>query len=1067
MPEGPSMSREMRGVRRAAPWVHAALMVLALWGVGLAGSGPEPACRVVRTGGRLELRSPSFSLELETAGGLRALSWTNKLTGKTLSLEGGPELEVDLGPLQGPTVTPSWQVASVEPTKEGAEAELTVRLSAREPALSAAVTYWWSAREPVLHKLAQVSNEGDREVLLRDVRLGSYKTEARIAEREQGFPVYLDGEFFLSLAHPAGWATGKDGQVSLRQYPGRKLAPKERFACMEAVYGVGGGSVRRGRAGDDVEAAGGRAAGTAARDAAAAKAGGKAGGDSVAEAGGGGARETFVAHIKSRMRRVVRKHDRPYAIFDNFASWSMEADPGLFTQNSEERMLPSLGRLAASQEATGCRFDICNIHFWVDHAGDLKRFDPQRFPHGIAPIKERLDRLGVRPGLWIDSSMIAWSIGRNPAAAPSLSEDPGWFCRASEPIRSMYREAFLHHIRENGVRLIKFDNLRTVCNSASHGHLPGVYSTEAIENSVIEFLHDLDAACPDVFLILYWGHRSPWWLLHGDTLFDSGIGIEAAHPSSQPSLHARDSITQRLDQAQRYCRDLPPLGKDSLGVWLSDWGWNSSVGKERWQEGFVMDMCRGSLLAQLWADHDWLSPPEWVQMADFMALLRARPDCFGSPRFILGDPWKDEPYGYSCSDGRRAFIAIHNCTWRDGALELRLGAAWGLPDGERWDLYRWHPAPARLKGEGDSFGEVVPLALRPFEIVLLEAVPAGEQPTLERKLEQRPIPAGFAEATRAVALKVLEPEERARAPDDPRWIVLRPKSAASAGGARLAVQPDGSVLASGDNPSPDTYTITAETDLTGITAIRLEVLPDPSLPAGGPGRVYNGNFALREFLVTAEPRRGQAAPAPVGLHRPAADFSQTGHGGFPIAGAIDGDPRTAWSIDPQEGFPHAAIFETKAPFGVAGGTALTFKLEQGYLPPLPGGHTIGRLRLSVTAARPPIALPEGYGKRPLIVRAEVPPTRTGGVLAIAAEFRRGDQAVSLGDVGKDFSSKARLAGQAAECVPVLGQNTYPSSWQAWRVEMGPSDAARTLELSISASVPGDLQLSFRGFFVPK
>ena len=141
-----------------------------------------------------------------------------------------------------------------------------------------------------------------------------------------------------------------------------------------------------------------------------------------------------------------------------------------------------------------------------------------------------------------------------------------------------------------------------------------------------------------MFILLYWGYRSPWWLLHGDTLFDSGIGIEAASPSSQPAAFARDSVTQKLDQAQRHACDVPALGKDSLGVWLSNWAWNSSIGKERWQEGFVMDLCRGSMLAQIWADNDWLSPPEWKQLAEFLALLRAQPKCFGNPRFILGNP---------------------------------------------------------------------------------------------------------------------------------------------------------------------------------------------------------------------------------------------------------------------------------------------------------------------------------------------------------------------------------------------------------------------------------------------
>ena len=263
--------------------------------------------------------------------------------------------------------------------------------------------------------------------------------------------------------------------------------------------------------------------------------------------------------------------------------------------------------------------------------------------------------------MWIDSSNTwtgGWGIGQNRDARASISGDPGdWYCRASEPIKSIYREGFLWEIRNNGIHEMKFDNLHTVCNNPKHDHLSGLYSTEAIENSIIEFLHDLDKECPEAFFILYWGHRSPWWLLHGDTVFDSGLGIEAASPSSQPSIWARDSVTQKLDQAQWHASDVPALGKDSLGVWLSDWGWNSSIGKARWQEGVVMDICRGSMLLQIWADNDWLSPPEWKQLADFLALLRSTAECFGNTRFILGNPQKDEPYGYCCIDGQRAMLA--------------------------------------------------------------------------------------------------------------------------------------------------------------------------------------------------------------------------------------------------------------------------------------------------------------------------------------------------------------------------------------------------------------------------
>ncbi|OPZ87697.1 MAG: hypothetical protein BWY76_00331 [bacterium ADurb.Bin429] len=318
-----------------------------------------------------------------------------------------------------------------------------------------------------------------------------------------------------------------------------------------------------------------------------------------------------------------------------------------------------------------------------------------------------------------------------------------FFCRASEPIRTLYRTAFNRHIREQDVRHLKFDNFRACCYNSRHDHLPGLYSTEAIEESVMQTLREYSETCPDVFIFLYWGYRSPWWLLHGDVLFEPGLDIEAASPGGAPTLYVRDGVTVGLDQAQWWCHDLPALGKDSLGVWLSDWPWNSSIGSERWQEGFVMDLCRGSLLAQPWSDWDFLTPPERAQLADFITLLRAQPTCFANPRFILGNPWRNEPYGYCCGDGTRLFLALNNCTWDDALLSLD-----AVPAG--YELYRWYPDPAKLEGDNAA------IAMRPFAVVLLEAVPAGTVPSIDREFAVQPLPTGFAEPSRTLPLTVSE-----------------------------------------------------------------------------------------------------------------------------------------------------------------------------------------------------------------------------------------------------------------------------------------------------------------------
>jgi hypothetical protein len=179
------------------------------------------------------------------------------------------------------------------------------------------------------------------------------------------------------------------------------------------------------------------------------------------------------------------------------------------------------------------------------------------------------------------------------------------------------------------------------------------------------------------------------------------------------------------------------------------------------------------------------------------------------------------------------------------------------------------------------------------------------------------------------------------------WHPLEGVVATSVAGATLALQPDGSVLASGMRPDKDTYTIVGFTRLEHVSAIRLEALPDPSLPMGGPGRADSGNFVLAELKVTAVPAHDPVHAKAVALANASADYSQNE---FVVASAIDGKIETGWAIYPQPKVTHRAVFETGADVGGEGGTLLVLTLEQ----PYGGGHTLGRLRLSVTDAPPPV-----------------------------------------------------------------------------------------------------------------
>lgn len=198
----------------------------------------------------------------------------------------------------------------------------------------------------------------------------------------------------------------------------------------------------------------------------------------------------------------------------------------------------------------------------------------------------------------------------------------------------------------------------------------------------------------------------------------------------------------------------------------------------------------------------------------------------------------------------------------------------------------------------------------------------------------------------------------ARLPKQIVWTVLEPASFKSAEGSTLTKQADQSILSGGMKPERDTYTVEVETKLKGITAIRLELLTDETLPLKGPGRQPNGNLHLNEFRIRVAPQQTHEKGANAVIANAVADFDQQG---WTIKHAIDGKPASAWGIYPEVGKPHQAIFELKETAGLEDGTLLTFTLEQTH----GGGHLIGRFRLSATTEPKPTnisQLPDAIAK---------------------------------------------------------------------------------------------------------
>ena len=185
---------------------------------------------------------------------------------------------------------------------------------------------------------------------------------------------------------------------------------------------------------------------------------------------------------------------------------------------------------------------------------------------------------------------------------------------------------------------------------------------------------------------------------------------------------------------------------------------------------------------------------------------------------------------------------------------------------------------------------------------------------------------------------------RTRAEEQQQWRIIVPETFVSSNGATLVRQADGSLLATGARPDRDISVVTTRGLALNITAVRLEVLTDETLPKRGPGRQENGNLHLSEFQMFVSEPGGEARE--IAFARAAADFNQSG---WTIEHALDGNEKTAWGIFPKVGEPHRAVFVLKEPLRVERNVALVFVLKQ-----LHGeGHLIGKVRLAVTGAESP------------------------------------------------------------------------------------------------------------------
>ena len=209
-------------------------------------------------------------------------------------------------------------------------------------------------------------------------------------------------------------------------------------------------------------------------------------------------------------------------------------------------------------------------------------------------------------------------------------------------------------------------------------------------------------------------------------------------------------------------------------------------------------------------------------------------------------------------------------------------------------------------------------------------------------------------------------------------------------------------------PPSSVFEVTADTKMKNITAFRLELIPDDSLPGGGSGRGAGGKGVVRLFVVLVGDTK-------VDLSRITADFkSEESELNLVVRPAEQ--LKRGWGVNPEMNKPHYAVIETARIFAPEG--AMTFRIGSEY-----EGAPVGRFRISATDSEYPEVVPDEMAailRTPVAERSEKDAAAlTKYFVSHPVERRRASEAVAA------LEAERRVAENKIPSTMVMSEMATP------------------------------------------
>lgn len=434
--------------------------------------------------------------------------------------------------------------------------------------------------------------------------------------------------------------------------------------------------------------------------------------------------------------RIKVKGTRPYLLYN---SWYDFRNPAV-TKEKDAMMTEQnvLHRIDTFRKYMYEKFDISLDAFVLDDGWDnyngIWEIDtttlPNKFTPFLAPLKEMNTSLGIWASPFCGYDMrparVKWG------AEHGYERVGEFLCFAGQKYKAEFKKKMVDYTRQYDLGYFKWDGFLLACNETDHGHLPGVYSREALIHTYSDMMASVREVNPDIFINITVGSwLSPWWLLYADCIWMQGE--DYAYAEDVPSMNPRDKAITYRDavlwgnfQKQKLLFPVSSLMTHGIIKGRLNFLGGKNESLASFTNEVMMYFGRGVMMWELYVSPDLLSDAEWQAIASSVKWVKANQNILSKTKMILGEPLKREPYGYVHLGSEKGIVLLRNPSIENKTVQVPLSADFGQMNPET-DYYVKivypynYILPASVRADG-SFT----LDLDGYEVVVAELIPSEQ-----------------------------------------------------------------------------------------------------------------------------------------------------------------------------------------------------------------------------------------------------------------------------------------------------------------------------------------------------